>query len=194
MLIPSDSARVLPLRQSSTDSDRALVEAAREGKRWAQEVLFRRHVRMTTGLAHRLVPEEDAQDIAHDSFMKAFTHLKQLRNPDQFSTWLCSIVVAEARRRLRRRRLLSRLGIGHASDEEITLRASSDAPPEAKAELQDLARCFNDLSAEERLAITLYRVEGYELTEVASALELSLATVKRRIANADKKLKEVRHG
>jgi RNA polymerase sigma-70 factor (ECF subfamily) len=149
---------------------------------------------MAMGLAYRLAPEEDPQDIAQDAFLNAFTRIEQLRNPDAFSTWLGGIVVFEVRRRLRRRRLLSRLGFGHASDEELDVRSTTDAPPEAKAELHDLYKSLGALPTEERLALVLYRIEGLELTEVASALDLSLATVKRRIAAADLKLQEVRHG
>lgn len=194
MATGSDSARVLPFRQTSTDSDAALVAGVREGRRQAQEALFRRHARLAMGLAFRLMPEEDPQDIAHDAFMNAFTRIGQLRNPEQFSTWLGSIVVFEVRRRLRRRRLLSRLGFGQASDDELEVRPAATASAETKAALADLYRGLASLSAEERLAVLLYRVEGYELTEVASALDLSLATVKRRIAAADDKLQEVRHG
>ena len=189
-----DTARVLPFRQTSTESDASLVALVREGKRHAQEALFRRHARLAMGLAYRLMPEEDPQDIAHDAFLNAFTRIQQLRNPEQFSTWLGGIVVFEVRRRLRRRRLLSRLGFGQASDEELEVRAAPSASLETKAELTDLYRSLSTLSSEERLAVLLFRVDGYELTEVASALDLSLATVKRRIAAADQKLEEVRHG
>ncbi|MBE2252207.1 MAG: sigma-70 family RNA polymerase sigma factor [Myxococcus sp.] len=194
MAAANDRARVLPFRQTSTESDSTLVAAAREKKRWAQEALFRRHSRMAMGLAYRLAPEEEPQDIAHDAFLNAFSRIGQLRNADAFSTWLGGIVVFEVRRRLRRRRLLSRLGFGHASDEALEVRSTADAPPEAKAELHDLYKGLDALPTEERLALVLYRVEGLELTEVASALELSLATVKRRIAAADSKLQEMRHG
>jgi RNA polymerase sigma-70 factor (ECF subfamily) len=190
----TENARVLPLRQTSNESDEALVALVRDGRRHAQEALFRRHARMAMGLAHRLMPEDDAQDIAHDAFLNAFTRIHQLRNPAQFSTWLGGIVVSEVRRRLRRRRLLSRLGIGPATDEELATRAVPSASPETRAELTDLYRGLSLLSTEERMSILLYRVEGLELTEVASALDLSLATVKRRIVAAQEKLEEVHHG
>lgn len=189
-----ETARVLPFRQSSNESDEALVALVCDGKRHAQEALFRRHARMAMGLAHRLLPEEDAQDIAHDAFLNAFTRIHQLRNPAQFSTWLGGIVVSEVRRRLRRRRLLSKLGFRPATDEELAARPLPSASPETKAAITDLYRGLGALSTEERMALLLYRVEGFELTEVASALDLSLATVKRRIAAAQTKLEEVHHG
>ncbi|MDX2008922.1 MAG: sigma-70 family RNA polymerase sigma factor [Myxococcaceae bacterium] len=190
----NQSARVLPFRQTSTESDATLVAQVRDGKRHAQEALFRRHAKLAMGLAYRLMPEEDPQDIAHDAFLNAFTRIVQLRNPEQFSTWLGGIVVFEVRRRLRRRRLLNRLGFGDARDDEVEVRPAPSASPETKAALTDLYRGLSTLSTEERLAVLLYRVEGYELTEVAGALDLSLATVKRRITAADQKLEEVRHG
>src|SRR5207248_3556465 len=93
-------------------SDAALVVAARAGDAWAQEALFRRHARMAIGLAHRLLPHDnEVDDLVQDCFVSALRRLASLDNPQAFAAWLGSIVVRAVGKRLRRRRLLSRLGL-----------------------------------------------------------------------------------
>ena len=62
---------------------------------------------------------------------------------------------------------------------------SEDAPPEAVAELKQVASLLRRLPTDEALALVLRRVEGYRLEEIAQQLDLSLATVKRRLAAAE---------
>src|SRR6185436_3097691 len=86
--------------------------AARAGEAWAQEALFRRHGRIALGLAHRLLPSDpEVEDIVQDSFVFAVQRLGALNNPQAFSAWLCSIVVRTVQKRLRHRRMLTRLGL-----------------------------------------------------------------------------------
>ena len=105
-------------------TDAALVVAARAGESWAQEALFRRHARMALGLAHRLLPrDEEVDDIVQDCFVSALKRLGSLDNPQAFAAWLGSIVVRTVGKRLRRRRLMTRLG----------LRAPEEIDPDAIA-------------------------------------------------------------
>src|SRR4051812_30292148 len=101
-----------PTRSGAGPTDAALVVAARAGESWAQEALFRRHARMAVGLAHRLLPhDEEVDDIVQDCFVSALKRLGSLDNPQAFAAWLGSIVVRAVGKRLRRRRLLTRLGL-----------------------------------------------------------------------------------
>ena len=62
--------------------------------------------------------------------------------------------------------------------------ATDDASPEVRAELAKLDRVLGELDPQLRIAWMLRFVEGWELTEVAAALDVSLATAKRRIKAA----------
>jgi RNA polymerase sigma-70 factor, ECF subfamily len=170
----------------SGPTDAALVVAARAGEAWAQEALFARHAPRLLGLAQRMLgSSDDADDLVQDAFVRALSHLQRLKNPQAFAAWLMSIAVHGAQKRLRRRRMLVRLGLRSAAPHDPDLVISSSAPPDVALELQSVYAAVRDLPAEERIALVLRRVEGLELTEIAETMGLSLATVKRRLTAAE---------
>ena len=111
--------------------------AARAGESWAQEALFRRHARMALGLAHRLLPrDEEVDDIVQDCFVSALKRLGSLDNPQAFAAWLGSIVVRAVGKRLRRRRLLSRLGLRAPEEIDPDAIAAPSVPGDVAVELR----------------------------------------------------------
>jgi RNA polymerase sigma-70 factor, ECF subfamily len=186
---PVTAGSVPTTRSGSGPSDAALVVAARAGEGWAQEALFARHGRMVLGLSHRvLAGREEADDLAQDAFLYALTHLGDLQNPQAFASWIATIVVRTASKRLRSRRLLVRLGLRRSEPIDVEALVSPTAPADVAAELRHVYEKLADFPAEERVALVLRKVEGLELTEIAGQMGLSLATVKRRIASAEGRL------
>lgn len=190
--IEPKAPRVRRLAPGPSDSE--LVLRARAGESWAQAAIFRRHAEDVTNVVTRLLGRlGDADDIVQDTFVDAFSSLSSLREPAALRSWLLGIAVRRVRRRIRRTQLLRRLGLDRGAD-DATLAASVDpnASPEVQAELALVDRVLGTVSADARVAWMLRRVEGEELTTVASAIGVSLATVKRRIAEVDTVLE--RHG
>ena len=184
------TAESLPqTRSGAGPSDAALVVAARAGESWAQQALFARHGRMVLGLSQRvLAGREEADDLAQDAFLYALTHLGTLQNPQAFASWIATIVVRTASKRLRRRKLLVRLGLRRSEPVDVEGLVAPTAPADAAAELRKLYRKLGEFPVEERVALVLRRVEGLELSEISEQMGLSLATVKRRIASAERRL------
>jgi RNA polymerase sigma-70 factor, ECF subfamily len=86
-------------------SDSALVAATKHGNTRAFEELVLRHKQRVLAVAQRITNNrEDAEDVAQESFHKAFLHLDAFQEKSQFSTWLTRIVMNEAFMLLRRRR------------------------------------------------------------------------------------------
>lgn len=167
-------------------SDASLVERALEGDRWAKEALYRRHVRRVTNAVTRMIGRTaDADDAVQEAFLIAFTRLPDLRDPAAFKGWLSQIAVNEVRGKLRRRKWLKRLALDREED-DVTLEslASKEATPDVRAELARLDALIARMDPELRMAWMLRFVEGWELTEVATAIGCSLATAKRRIKKA----------
>jgi RNA polymerase sigma-70 factor (ECF subfamily) len=163
--------------------------AARAGERWAQEALFTRYGRLVLGLSHRILAgRDDADDLAQDVFFYAFSRLDTLQNPQAFAAWLSSIVVRTASKRLRRHRLLVRLGLRSKEALDPENMVARGAPADVAADLSNVYRVLHLLDPEERIALVLRRVEGLELSEIAEQMQLSLATVKRRLAAAEVRL------
>jgi RNA polymerase sigma-70 factor (ECF subfamily) len=170
-------------------TDAALVIAARAGDGWAQEALFQRHSRMALGLAHRLLPgHPEVDDVTQDSFVYALSKLDSLSNPQAFASWLCSIVVRTASKRLRRQRLLVRLGIRRAEPIDPDTVIARSAPPEVVTELRAVYALLTELPVDQRVALVLRRVDGLSVPEVAESMGLSVSTVKRRLKLAEARL------
>jgi RNA polymerase sigma-70 factor (ECF subfamily) len=159
------------------------------GERWAQEALYRRHARLVNGLAFRLLANRaDADDLSQDVFVQAFQSLARLQNRDAFASWLCSIVVRTAHKRIRRHRLMARLGLRRTEPVDLDALTGRNVPPDVQAELRKLYGIVGGLDAEARIALVLRRVEGMSLGEIAEHLGKSTATVKRRLASAEAEL------
>jgi RNA polymerase sigma-70 factor (ECF subfamily) len=166
-------------------SDAALVLSARAGEHWAQEALFRRYAAMANHLAYRLLlNDSDVDDLVQDSFIAAFESLDRLADPQAFAAWLSSIVVRTAHKRIRRKRLMERLGLSRPTPIDLNALATVTTPPDVATELRALYGLVQRLPAEERIVLVLRRIEGLTIAEIAEQLGRSTATVKRRLERA----------
>ena len=183
----------LPKQQATQSgagpTDAALVLAARAGESWAQEALYRRYARMANSLAYRILANQaDADDLVQDAFTAALSTLQRLENAQAFGSWLGSIVVRTAHKRLRRARLMERLGLRRSEPIDLDELISEDVAPDIVAEARALYTAVESLKADERVALILHRVEGMTSADVARHMGVSLATVKRKISSALAKL------
>ena len=170
-------------------SDTALVLAARAGEKWAQEALFKRHARTVNGLAYRLLGrDEEVDDLVQEAFLAALRSLDRLENPQAFSAWLCSILVRTAHKTLRRRSMLTRLGLRRSSPIDPDAVMARNVPPDVRSELQAIYGLLDRMRPEVRVALVLHRVEGLSVPEIAARMDLSVSTVKRRLAVGERRI------
>ncbi len=167
--------------------DAQLVALIREEDRVAFEAMYRRHAAFAMNLAVRIQGSAtDVEDIVHDAFLRAQQRLTELRDAAAFRSWLGAIVVRLVRTRLRRRRLLSAVGVSAADPVDLDVVATPDASPEVRALLAQVYALLRTLPADDRIAWTLRHVERHRLEDVAELAGCSLATAKRRIARAQR--------
>jgi RNA polymerase sigma factor (sigma-70 family) len=135
--------------------------------------------------------DDEVDDLVQDTFIAALASLDRLDKPDAFGSWISGILVRQAYKKIRRRRMLARLGLGRAAAaidlDELTSQVPS---PERAAEIRSLYAVVESLPADVRSPLGLHRVEGLGLEEVAEMMNVSLATVKRRIADGHATLQE----
>ncbi len=168
-------------------SDALLVTRVAEGERAAFEALYRRHSAFALGLAIRIQgSSNDVEDIVHDAFVRAHAGITGLKDPEAFRAWLGSIVVRLVRTRLRRRRLLSSLGLLSPEPVELDAIASPNADTETRVLLAQVYALLQTLPADDRIAWTLRFIDKHRLEAVAELMSCSLATAKRRIARAQR--------
>lgn len=185
-----ESAAETPGRAAGP-SDAALVVAARAGELWAREALFRRHASRLNGLAFRLMGRDsDVDDLVQDTFVAALQSLHQLEELSAFGSWLASILVRLVRKLIRRRRMMARLGFQRdALAIDLDEVASVCANPARVAEVRRIYHALAELPADVRVPLVLHRVDGLSLGDVAEVTKMSLATVKRRIGEAEAQLR-----
>lgn len=191
-------AEVIPLRKpvgtaAPEPALELLVDRARQGDVEAQAELFERFVQLVRGLVWRLMPDyPDRDDAVQDVFVRALESLPRQREAAAFPGWIRAITVHVVRSRLRRRRLLSRLGLlprpPAPSDEQLIELVAPSAPPDVLFELRAVYRVVARLEPNARTALILRRVDGLTLPEVAEELGCSLSTTKRWLAAAEAQL------
>lgn len=177
------SAEVIPF---PADGDRALVTAIMQKRPGAEALLFDRYGKDVENILWRaLGPDLELEDILHDVFIAAFVSLDSLRDHDAVRGWLISIAIRQARKRIRKRRRGNFIRLFAPS--KLPERVSDAAPAEVTRALHACYEILDRLSVDLRLVFTLRYFEGMELTEVADACGVSLATAKRHLSRAQQR-------
>jgi RNA polymerase sigma-70 factor (ECF subfamily) len=123
---------------------------------------------------------QDAEDVTHETFVRAFRSLGQLRDVERLSSWLYSIASHLCLDQLRRRRLISWLPWPEAGSER---RHSAD-PIEEMGESDLVRRTLRQLPSKDALCLALRGVEGFSCGEIADIMKCSEAAVWNRLARA----------
>jgi RNA polymerase sigma-70 factor (ECF subfamily) len=155
--------------------------------------LIRPHERSVYMMALSLVKNEaDAEEIAQEAFLKAFRNLSTFRAESKFRTWLISITLNEARRRLRRQTIVRMESLDDPPDDggvvsPALLRNWREIPSEA-LERQEIRLMLREavigLPTIYRQVFQLRDVEELSVKETADALGISVASVKVRLHRA----------
>jgi len=154
----------------------------------AFSVLVERYQSQVFSIVRRMVRHrQDAEDVAQDVFVKAYSSLAGFRGESRFSTWLCRIACTTATSHVRRQRP-DRAGI-EIQNEHDTCTTDDDSNLHDER-LQQLQRLLAQLPREEALLLSLYYQHDKTVDEVASITGLSVANVKVRLHRIRKKLHE----
>jgi RNA polymerase sigma-70 factor, ECF subfamily len=136
--------------------------------------------------------ETEAEDVAQEAYLKAFRNLANFRAESKFSTWLISITLNAARRRLRRRSAVRMESLDDPPEEggkvsPALLRDWREIPSEAleRREVRALLqKAIEELSPIYREVLVLRDVEELSVEETAGALAISISSVKVRLHRA----------
>jgi RNA polymerase sigma-70 factor (ECF subfamily) len=179
--------------------DMTLVAAAQQGNREAFEILVARHEQKIYFYALRMTRNrQDAEDVAQQSFQKAFTHLGKFEGKSTFSTWLTSVATNEALMLLRKNRGSRELPIEDASgnEESAFVREIPDSSPDPEDNYSQherkriLSAAMNQLTPGVRKAIELRELRELSTEETARVMGLTVQAVKGRVFHGRKKLRE----
>lgn len=163
--------------------DSLLVQGAREGDAWAEEAIWVRYAPLVLRVARgALGTAHEAEDVTQDCFVTLFSRLDSLAKPEALRSFIYSIAVRTIRWHLRRRRIRRWISLSDAAEGLEPLASPTDH--EARDLLRRFYRILDGLGTDDRMVFVLRHVEEMKLEEVAAAMGLSLATVKRRLARS----------
>ena len=171
--------------------DLELVKRVQRGEKSAFDLLVLKYQHRIGAVISRFVPDHaEAQDIAQESFMRAYRALHNFRGDAQFYTWLYRIAVNTAKNHLvamKRRPPTSDVEVDDA--EHFTgARMQDNDTPEHELLREEIAREVSEtvaaLPEELRQAITLREVEGLSYEEIAETMDCPIGTVRSRIFRA----------
>ncbi len=164
--------------------DEDFLTELRAGKRSARAELYRRHAQAVEGILIRVLGwNADIPDLVQEVFVRVLAGLGGFRGDHRsLKPWITRIAVHTARGWIRKRRMLRWLYLERSED--LPDASAVAATPEEMETLRRAYRVIGSLPEKERVAFALRFVADMELTEVAEACEVSLATIKRRLTSA----------
>jgi RNA polymerase sigma-70 factor (ECF subfamily) len=177
--------RQVTARPDQPASEGALIVLARAGDDTAFGELVRRRQASVRGLLRRLTGDAAlGDDLAQDTFVRAWRTLGQLREPGAFGGWIRQIAVHVWLQHARRARLPMDFVAGHELDLEEAAGTAARL-----ADRLDIEAALARLRPPERLCIVLAYTEGMSHAEIAAAANLPLGTVKSHLARATARLR-----
>lgn len=176
--------------------DLLLVERTLAGDTRAFELLVLKYQRRIQRLIARMVRDVDlVDDIAQETFIRAYRALHQFRGDAQFYTWLYRIAVNTAKKfllDLKRDPLVTQAALQPDGEEDETSGAgnepTADETPESVLAAREIAEAVDAameaLPEELRQAVTLREIEGLSYEEIAAVMNCPIGTVRSRIFRA----------
>lgn len=145
--------------------------------------LYERHAPYIARVAFRLLGSEaDVDDVVQETFLDASGALEDLLDPNAVRAWLVAIAVRRVHKVLKKRHRRTVFSMLFAQI------APGSSDPRDRQPVDDLYDALDQIPDDLRVPWALARIEQLGLAEVARICNISLATVKRRIAEADERL------
>lgn len=178
--------------RNTEDLDQELVQRVQQGDKSAFDLLVIKYQHKIVHLVNRYVKDpSEAQDVAQDTFIKAYRALGDFRGDSAFYTWLYRIAINTAKNYLlsrSRRHFDYEIDVQDAEQVENAAQLKDTETPESLLMNEQIVAVIKSaierLPEEMRIAITLREFEGMSYEEIAEAMDCPIGTVRSRIFRA----------
>ena len=171
------------------------IEAVRKGNVQAFSILVEKYQKLVYTLALKLLKKpEEAEEMAQDTFIKAFQKLDSYEGKSKFSTWLYSITYNACISELRKRRIeFKSLDDRQISDQDE--QKMHDYYRETRKEDQEkyVNLALEKLPEDDQVLVTLYYYESQSMDEISMITGLTVSNIKVKIHRARKKMYALLH-
>ena len=175
--------------------DQYYIEAVRNGNIQAFAFLVEKYQKLIYTLALKLLKRpEDAEEMAQDTFIKAYQKLDSYEGKSKFSTWIYSITYNACISELRKRRIEFK----SLEDQRITEQDEMKMHVyyrDIKKEVQEkyLNLALGKLPEDDQVLVTLYYYENQSMDEISEITGLTVSNIKVKIHRARKKMYSLLH-
>lgn len=193
-----------PAGSATAVTNNTLVTRARQGDLAAFEELFKLYHKKIYSIAYQILGDEtEASDVTQDVFIKAYASIGSLKSDAAFVTWLKTAAVNKCRDLIRKRKrvktesLDSPVTLDDGSSTTREIADSSDGPEDAlvSRDLRDSVRkAINSLQPDYREVVTLFYIDGADISEIARVTGAREGTIKSRLSRARAQLKRKLEG
>jgi RNA polymerase sigma-70 factor (ECF subfamily) len=189
-MIMAEPVERTELESPEPEHESELVRRARKGDLQAYDDLVKRYQeRIYATIYHMTSNHEDANDLAQDSFIKAFQALKSFKGGSTFYTWLYRIAVNKTINFLKQRKNRTHMSLNdidfNAEHDTDLIALISEKTPRRDAGLNELQKKLNEallkLSEPHRLVVVLHDVQGQSHEEIAEIMDCNIGTVRSRL-------------
>ena len=186
-----------PAPSSNREAERDLVKRVRQGDLASYDELVRLYQeRIYATIYHMTSNHEDANDLAQETFIKAFQAIKSFKGGSSFYTWLYRIAVNKTINFLKQHRHRTHLSLNdldfQAEHDPDLVALISDKTPRRDVNLSELQEKLNiamqKLSEVHRLVVTLHDIQGLSHEEIAAIMGCNIGTVRSRLFYARQQL------
>jgi RNA polymerase sigma-70 factor (ECF subfamily) len=171
-------------------TDQIYIERVLQGDSNAFAFLINRYKDMVFTLALKIVKSrEDAEEVAQDSFLKAYQKLDGFKGQSKFSTWLYTIVYRSALTKVRKKKLETTDIDSYVLDNHKDGQDFPQLEAMKNGEQQKYVRqAIDNLGETDSLLITLFYLHDNSIEEIQEITEMSQSNVKVRLFRARKRL------
>ena len=172
------------MKTAYIDKHVSLIDDCRQGCRQAQFEIYKLYAKAMFNISYRIVNHHaEAEDVLQESFLDAFTRIREFRSETTFGLWLKQIVINKSITYLRKRKMelvpVESVDIAEELEEDQShISFQVDQVKKAIAELPDGYR----------VVLTLYLFEGYDHDEISHILNISENTSRTQYMRAKQRL------
>lgn len=179
-------------------NEQELLNQLQAGNENAFKTLVETHQKRVFNTVLAIVQNfEEAEDVSQEVFMEAYQSVKKFRGDSKLSTWLYRIATTKALEEIRKKKTAKRFAFFtnlFGDDNEILHQPVEFEHPgvvlEHKENSKILFKAINLLPDNQKVAFTLYNIEGLSYQEITEVMQLSLSSVESLLFRAKTNLRK----
>ena len=177
----------------TTNNEQILINQIMDGDTSAFSVLVESYKDLVFTLALRMLKnKEEAEEVAQDTFVKAYKSLSKFKGDSKFSTWIYRVAYNTCLDRIKKnRKYINNVEINEFTAHQVKTIDNALDRIEVRERNEAIQRCIERLSSEDSFLLTLYYFDDLSLDEISKIVGISTNSIKVKLFRCRKKLASI---